>query len=99
MMKYKDWIETLQIAAKYDGGLDKDCLQMWAEHDEHGISFDYKWKLDPKDVRRLAEMGWGLGSDGEYDEEDANKWENHEELSDEELVELFSCYNGVYTYE
>lgn len=98
-MTYKELIETLEIVAKYDGGLDAKCLTMWAEHDEHGISFDSQWNWDPKDVRRFAEMGWCLGSDGEYDEDDFVKWENYENLSDEELVELFKCYNGIYTYE
>ena len=98
-MTYKELIETLEIVAKYDGGLDSDCLKMWAVHDEHGISFDHKWDLDPKDVRRLAEIGWGLGCDDEYDEDDSEKWQNHKNLSDEELMELFKCYNGIYKYE
>lgn len=99
MLTYKDLIETFEIIAKYDGGLESKCTNMWAEHDEHGISFDSDWDLDPKDIRRLAEMGWGLGSDGEFDEDDFDKWEHHERLSDEKLVELFKCYNGIYTYE
>lgn len=99
MFTYKDLIETFEIVAKYDGGLENKCLNMWAAHDEHGISFDSKWELDPKDVRRLAEMGWCLGCDDEYDEDDSEKWENYKNLSDEELIELFKCYNGIYTYE
>ena len=98
-MKYKDLIETLKIVAKYDGGLDSECLKMWAEHDEHGISFGYNWDVSAKDIRKLAEMGWGLGCDGEYDEEMGEKWENYKELTDEELIELFKDYNGIYKYE
>lgn len=98
-MTYRELIETLELIAKYDGGLDSDCLNMWAEHDEHGISFNSKWNVSAKDLRKLAAMGWGLGSDGDYDEEAFEKWENYEKLSDEEIVELFSDYNGIYTYE
>lgn len=98
-MTYKQLIETLEIVAKYDGGLDSDCGLMWSEHDEHGISFGYNWNVSAKDIRKLAAMGWGLGSDGEYDEEAGEKWDNYENLSDEELVELFKDYNGIYKYE
>lgn len=98
-MTYKDLIETFKIVAKYDGGLEESCSRMWAVHDEHGIEFDSKWELDPKDIRRLAEMGWGLGCDAEFDEEDYEKWSHHENLSDEELVELFNCYNGIFKFE
>jgi len=98
-MTYKDLIETLKIVSKYDGGLENTCLNMWAEHDAHGISFKSNWALDPKDIRRLAEMGWVLGSHGEFDEDDFDKWEHYDELSDDELVELFKCYNGIFKFE
>lgn len=98
-MKYKELIETFEIIAKYDGGLDAECLSMWAEHDEHGISFDSKWNVSAEDLRKLAKMGWGLGCDAEFDEEASEKWDNSDSLSDEELVELFSDYNGIYCYE
>ena len=98
-MTYKELIETLEIVAKYDGGLDKDCLKMWSAHDEHGISFDSKWNVSAEDLRKLAKMGWGLGCDTDYDEEVFEKWENPDSLSDEEIVELFSDYNGIYKYE
>lgn len=98
-MTYKELIETLEIVAKYDGGLDKDCLRMWATHDEHGISFDSKWNVSAEDLRKLAKMGWGLSCDNDYDEDVFEKWENPDSLSDEEIVELFSDYNGIYKYE
>lgn len=98
-MTYKDLIETIQIVAKYNGGLDEVCCEMWAEHDEHGITFKDVTKVSVEDIRRLAAIGWGLGCDSEYDEEDSEKWENYESLSDEELKELFSRYDGIYKYE
>lgn len=98
-MKYKDLIETIQIVAKYNGGLEADCYEMWAEHDEHGINIKDTSKVSVEDIRRLAEIGWQLGCDADYNEEDSEKWENCESLSDEELVELFSEYGGIYKYE
>lgn len=98
-MTYRQLIETLKIVAKYDGGLDSNCLRMWAEHDEHGISFRSDWNVSAKDIRKLAEMEWGLGCDADYDEEMDEKWENYKELTDEELIELFKEYNGIYKYE
>lgn len=98
-MKYRDLIRTFEIIAKYDGGLDNKCLNMWAEHDEHGISFDSDWDVSVDDIRELAAMGWLLGCDAEFDEEDFEKWENYKELTDEEIKELFSEYNGIFTFE
>lgn len=98
-MKYKDLIETIQIVAKYNGGLDKECYEMWAEHDEHGIRIKNAKDVSAADLRRLSAMGWLLGCDADYDEEDSEKWENCESLSDEELVELFSKYDGIYKFE
>ena len=98
-MKYKDLIETIQIVAKYNGGLDEVCCEMWAEHDEHGINIKDTSKVSVEDIRRLAEIGWQLGCDADYDEEDSEKWENYKNLSDEELVELFSKYDSIYKFE
>lgn len=100
-MTYKELIETLEIVAKYDGGLDKECDVMWAEHDEHGIVFDRRWDVSAEDIRKLAAMGWGLGCDDDYDEDDDSfdKWENYDEISDKELVEIFKEYNGIYKFE
>ena len=98
-MTYKDLIKTFKIVAKYDGGLDKECLRMQAVHDEHGIEFDSKWELSAKDVRRLAEMGWGLGCDGDFDEDEYEKWSHPESLSDDEIVELFKNHNGIFKFD
>lgn len=98
-MTYRDLIRTFEIIAKYDGGLDHKCLNMWAEHDEHGIAFDSDWDVSVDDIRELAAMGWLLGCDSEYNEEDFEKWENYKELTDEEIKELFSEYNGIFTFE
>lgn len=98
-MTYKDLIETIQIVAKYNGGLDKECCEMWVAYEEHGIRIKNAKKVSAVDLRRLAEMGWHLGCDAEYNEEDSEKWENCESLSDEEIVELFSEYGGIYKYE
>ena len=62
-MTYRDLIRTFEIIAKYDGGLDHKCLNMWAEHDEHGIAFDSDWDVSVDDIRELAAMGWLLGCD------------------------------------
>lgn len=98
-MTYKQLIETFEIVAKYDGGLEKDCLRMWAVYDEHGIEFGYDWNVSVEDIRKLAAMGWKLGCDALLTEEDYEKWENYKDLTDEELVELFNEYKGISTFE
>lgn len=98
-MTYKQLIRTFEIISKYDGGLDGICYNMWAEHDEHGISFDYNWNISIEDIRELASFGWLLGSDYETSNEDAEKWDKYENLDDDELKELFHSYNGIYKYE
>ena len=95
-MTYKQLIRTIEIAASHNGGLDKDCLSMWAEHDEHGI---YIKGITAGEARELAEMGWLLGCDAEYDEEDSNIWQNPRNHSDEELIEVYNKYNGIYKFE
>lgn len=96
-MKYKDLIETLRIVAKYDGGLDNECYKFWGTHDEIGIEFGHYWNVSAKDIRRLAEMGWSLGCDGNYDEnnEAFEKWENYKDLSDDELVSIFNEFKTI----
>lgn len=97
-MTYKQLIETLEIAAKYDYGLDYDCNVMWAHHDEHGIYF--KQTPTAEDLRKLSKMGWLLGSDDDYDEEDSDKWEHSDSLTDEELIDLFKEHgDSIYKYE
>ncbi len=96
-MKYKELIESIKIVAKCNGGEDKEVLEMWAEHDEHGIELKNCPTAD--ELRKLASFGWSLGCDSEYDEEDWEKWENYESLSDEEIIELFKNYNGIFKFE
>lgn len=95
---YKNLIETLEIAAKYDGGLDNNCWSMWAEHDEHGI--DFKETPTADELRKLSKMGWLLGCDADYNEEDSDKWEHCDTLTDEELIDLFKEHgDSIYKYE
>ena len=49
----------------------------------------------------LAEMGWSLGNNTEYDvsrEAEMEMWEHPQEYTDEEIVELFNKYKSIYTY-
>lgn len=57
----------------------------------------FEWFEKTKDIRRLAEMGWSLGSDGNYDEnnEAFEKWENYKDLSDDELVSVFNEFKTI----
>jgi hypothetical protein len=43
-------------------------------------------------------MGWSLGSDNEYDEEEMEVWQNPQKHTDEELVEVFNQYKSIYKY-
>lgn len=94
-MTYKHLIETIEIIRKYDTL--PDCYTIWATYEEFGFEIKRDWNMSAKDIRRLAEMGWSLGSDDEYDEEnkDFEKWENYKNLSDEELISIFKNYNSI----
>lgn len=97
-MTYKQLIETLEIAAKYNGGLGHGCYEMWAEHDEHGITFSQTPTAD--ELRKLSKMGWLLGSDADYKEEDSDKWERSDSLTDEEIINMFKEHgDSIYKYE
>ena len=97
-MTYKQLIETLEMAAKYDGGLDHECFEMWAEHDEHGIRFNQTPTAD--ELRKLSKMGWNIGCDALYNEEKFEKWEHCDTLTDEELIDLFEEYSrSIFTFE
>ncbi len=98
-MTYQQLIETLEIASKYNGGLDHECFEMWAEHDEHGIYF--KKTPTAEELRKLSKMGWCLGYSSSYIcEEDSEKWEHADSLTNEELIELFeSCEKSIYKFE
>ena len=96
-MTYRQLVESIEIFAQYNGGLDAVCSEMYAEHDEHGI--DLISTPSAGDLRKLQKYGWLLGCDAEYNSEDAERWENSDKLSDSEIVELFENYNGLYLIE
>lgn len=93
-MTYKELAKTFEILAthKPDG-----IVMDWAEHDCWGIDLS-DFNLSPSEIRMLAMMGWCLGSDAEYDEEEMAAWDEPETASDEELVELFNQYKSIYKY-
>ncbi len=93
-MKYEDLAKTFNIiSSKNPTGI----LMDWAEHDEWGFELRGV-DLSPSEVRQLAEIGWGLGSDSEYDEEEMSAWHNPSEHTDEELMELWNNYKSIYKY-
>ena len=93
-MKYTDLAKTFEILASHkpDG-----VFMDWAEHDEWGIDLR-GFDLSAAEIRQLAEMGWGLGSDYEYDEEAMQAWEHPKDHTDEEIAEVFSNYQSIYKY-
>ena len=87
-MTYEEIARTFNIiASKNPTGLFDD----WATHDEWGIRL-FNVDLSPAEVRELAEMGWSLGSDSEFDEEEMKPWINPNDHSDEEIMELWNDY-------
>ena len=87
-MTYEQLAKTCVLLAKYK----PDCPIMdWAEDDEWG-SDRRGFDLLPAEIRRLAEWGWQLGSDSEYDEETMEAWYHPEDHTDEEIAEVFNCY-------
>ena len=96
MLTDKNLIRTFEIFAAHDGGLDNECTEMWAEHDEHGIWASHlETPLTLEEVKELVSMGWLLGCDAMYDGDEREL----NELSDEELWEKWEDTNGIYTYE
>ena len=93
-MKYKDLARTFEILASKnpDGG-----VMDWTAHDEWGIDLD-TMNLQPSEVRELAEMGWSLGCDADYDEDAMAAWYNPSEHTDEELMELWNNYKTIHKY-
>lgn len=93
-MTYKQIAETFNmLASKKPDGFVMD----YAEHDEWGIDLQ-GFDLSPAEIRSLAEMGWSLGCDNEWDEESMKVWDNHQKYTDEELVEVFNRYKSIYKY-
>jgi hypothetical protein len=94
IMNFKQLADTFAILSSYNpNGFFDD----WAEHDEWGIHLE-NVNLSPEDIRALAEMGWGLGSDGDYDEEEMKPWYNPKDYTTEEIVEVYNNYKAIYKY-
>jgi hypothetical protein len=93
-MTYNELAKIFEMLAAHnpDG-----ILMDWATRDEWGIDLSL-FNLSPSEIRMLAEMGWCLGSDAEYDEEEMAAWYEPEKASDEELVELFNQYKSISKY-
>ena len=92
-MTYKDLAKTFDMLAKHN----PDGIVMdWSEA-EWGIDLN-DFDLSPSQIRMLAEMGWYIGSDAEYDEEEMAAWYEPKTASDEELVEIFNQYKSIYKY-
>ena len=94
-MTYKDLAKTFEMLAEHKP--DEKIVMDWATRDEWGISLN-GFELSPSEIRMLAEMGWCLGSDAEYNEEEMAAWYEPETASDEQLVELFNQYKSIYKY-
>ena len=93
-MTYNDLAKTFEMLAAHN----PDGIVMdWANREEWGIDLN-GFELSPSEIRMLAEMGWYLGSDAEYDEEEMAAWCEPETTSDEELVELFNYYKSISKY-
>ena len=93
-MTYKQLAETFNmLASKKPDGFVMD----YAEHDEWGIDLE-DFDLSPAEIRSLAEMGWSLGCDNEWDEEAMKAWLHPQNHTDEEIVEVFNRYKSIYKY-
>ena len=92
-MTYGELAKTFEMLAAHNPDL---FVMYWATRDEWGIDLSL-FNLSPSEIRMLAEMGWCIGSDAEYDEE-MEAWYEPETASDEELVEIFNQYKSIYKY-
>jgi hypothetical protein len=95
-MTYNDLAKTFEMLAahKPEGN---GIVMDWATRDEWGIDLN-GFELSPSEIRMLAEMGWCICSDAEYDEEEMAAWYKPETASDEELVEIFNEHKSIYKY-
>ena len=95
-MKYKDLVRTFEIiAAKNPDNIVMD----YATHDEYGFDLSYlKEPLTIEEVRELANLGWSLGYDGDYNKDIMKVWENHKLYSDEEVMNLWNEYKTIHKY-
>ena len=92
MMTFEKLAKTFEILASHRPD---EFVMDWAEHDEWGIDLR-RFDLSPEEIRTLAEIGWGLGSDSEYDEDEMEAWFHPEDHTDSELVELYNMYKSIY---
>ena len=93
-MTYNDLAKTFEMLAAHNPDL---FVMDWAGHEQWGIDLSL-FNLSPSEIRMLAEMGWCIGSDAEYDEEEMAAWYEPETASDEELVEIFNQHKSIYQY-
>ena len=93
-MTYKQLAETFNmLASKRPDGFVMD----YATHDEWGINLK-DFDLSAEEIRSLAEMGWSLGTDNEWDEEIMKAWIDPQNHTDDEIVEVFNMYKSIYKY-
>ena len=91
-MTFEQLAKTFDILSSHN----PDGIVMdWAEHDEWGIDLS-GFDLSAEEIRTLAEMGWSLGSDYEYDEEEMAAWDHPDSNTDEKIVEVFNNYKSIY---
>lgn len=93
-MTYGELAMTFDMLAKHKP--DRFVMD-WSGHEHWGIDLS-DFELSPSQIRMLALMGWMLGSEVDYDEEEMAAWDEPEKASDEELVELFNKYKSIYKY-
>lgn len=95
-MTYKDLLKTFEILSTHKS---HGVVMDWVNNNEWGIDLLASGiNLSSSEIRELAEMGWCLGSDDEYDEEKMSAWIYPEKHSDEEIVVLFNEYKSIYKY-
>jgi len=93
-MTYSELAKTFEmLAAHRPDGFVRD----WVSHEQWGIDLS-NFELSPSEIRMLAEMGWCIGSDAEYDEEEMGEWYEPKTASDEKLVEIFNEHKSIYQY-
>lgn len=90
-MTYKQLIETLEIVAKYNGGIDVDADQIYGSYKEIGIDFDNTPSAE--ELRKLSKMGWHITHN-----DDDFLWHACDTLTDEQVIMMFECYNRIFLY-
>lgn len=90
-MTYKNWIETFEIVAKCNGGVDANADQVYGSHSE--IGFDFNSTPSADDLRKLSKMGWHIAHD-----DDDFLWQACDDLTDEQVIMLFEYFNSIFIY-